>query len=85
MSELQLPHETQTPPLPRARFVRRFLFPINDMTIDQREALRQEVIRWIGSKEFDGYLKALHLDPMQMPLALLASVFHFGGVWPWGY
>ena len=53
------------------------------MTPDQRETLRQEVIRWIGSKEFDGYMTALHLNAMEMPLALLASVFHVAGLWPW--
>ena len=53
------------------------------MTSEQRESLRQDVIRWIGSKDFDGYLKALHFDPMEFPVALLASVFHVGGFWPW--
>lgn len=52
------------------------------MTSDQREALRQDVVRWIGSKDFDGYMQGLHLDPMQMPLALLASVFNVGGSRP---
>lgn len=53
------------------------------MTPEQREALRQEVIRWIGSKDFDGYLKALHLDPANIAFSLLASFAHVGGLWPW--
>ncbi len=53
------------------------------MTPEQREALRQEVIRWIGSKDFEGYLKALHLDPTIIPSSLLASFVHGGGLWPW--
>jgi hypothetical protein len=55
----------------------------SNMTPEQREALRQEVIRWIGSKDFDGYLKALHLDPANIAFSLLATFAHVGGFWPW--
>ncbi len=61
-----------------------FLFAVNlIMTSDQREALRQDAIRWIQSGEFDRFLKTLHLNPREMPLALLATVFHAEGLWPW--
>lgn len=53
------------------------------MTTEQREALRQDVVRWIQSHEFDGYVKELHLSPWQLPLGLFLSFFHVAGLWPW--
>jgi Ankyrin repeats (3 copies) len=53
------------------------------MTTEQREALRQDTIRWIRSPVFSESMKALHLNPWQLPLALFLSFFHSGGLWPW--
>lgn len=52
------------------------------MTTEQREALRQDVVRWIQSSEFAGFLREMHLNPLELPLAFCASLFHVGGLGP---
>lgn len=52
------------------------------MNSEQREALRQDVLRWIQSKDFDGYFGELHLTPGTLGMASLGCLMKPGRINP---